>query len=154
MKRVIIRDLSNNITHKSEMLDPTVWIESGISQNWWGLSERKRWKDELSEYELTLVISEETLEISPEIPGDPNAEPPTETVPAVTRVLVTLKAMYTIEIVDIQSEIDAENQKRTQLVNLRNRIRALGDLGDLTAAELKEAIMKLMKLLILANRLD
>jgi hypothetical protein len=154
MKRVTIKNLQGIITHQGQMEDPTQWIADCVQNNSWGLGLRKAWKNALSQSEIALIVSEEEIEIVPMIPANPNAEPPTEEIPAVFRTQVTLKAMYTITIEDMQAEIDAENIKKAQLAALKTRIRSLGDLSDLTAAELKEAVIKLVKFLIGSNKLD
>lgn len=62
---------------------------------------------------------------------------------------------YTYQIVDrtpppkTPEEIAAEETKRLQIVALRQRIRALADQSDLTAAEVKEAIFKFIKMKVL-----
>jgi len=154
MKRITIKNLDGIITNQAKMEDPTNWIAECVQNNVWGLGLRKRWKDELTQDEIDLVVSEEEVEVKPMIPANPDAQPPTDEIPAVFRTQVTLKAMYTITIEDMQAEIDADNLKKAQLAALKTRIKALGDQSDLTAADIKEAVMKLVKFLIGANKLD
>jgi hypothetical protein len=153
MKRVIITNLQGQ--HFSAVMeDPTDWISFNVSNNSWGTPERTKWKDECTDDELSLVMSENEVELSPAIPGDPSAEPPTEDIPAVTRILATLKATYSITVDDIQSEIDAETTRRAQIRAFKQRLKTLAGQSDLTAAEVKEAILKFIKLQLLVAALD
>jgi hypothetical protein len=45
-----------------------------------------------------------------------------------------------------QEEIDADAARREQIKNLRQRIKALSEQEDLTAAEIKEALIKYLKM--------
>lgn len=105
MKRVTISNLSGAlIAGPVDMPDPTQWLTDGVANNWWGLPQRTKWKDECSGDELALIISEQQIEITPLIPGDPNATPPIPDTPATYRTQATLKATYIMSNVDVTSE--------------------------------------------------
>ena|ERR1044072_6065533 len=53
-----------------------------------------------------------------------------------------------------QGDIDAEAQKRQQIATLKARIKTLATQNDLTAAEIKEALMKFLRIQALLNSLD
>ena len=146
MKKVIIKNKEGQQTHGAEMLDPQAWIDDGVAGNWWGKPER--WvlhKDEpMAEgYDEADVLEERTVEdfpavdpvlISEAIPGSPavmdeagnivQAEIPetpavySEGMPAKTHKEVKLKAEYTIEILDISSQVEQEKQNAEALAYL------------------------------------
>lgn len=70
------------------------------------------------------------------------------------------KSEFTTETVDhtppppTQQEIDDATQRRQAIALLKARVKALAAQSDLTAAEVKEAIMKFIKLHLLLSSLD
>ena len=66
---------------------------------------------------------------------------------------------YTYEIVDktppppTQDELDAIDQRKQQLQVLKARLKALAAQSDLTAAEVKELVLKLAKFLYLKDQM-
>lgn len=69
-------------------------------------------------------------------------------------------AGFTTDIQDLtpppptQEQIDAEAQKRQQIATLKARIKTLAGQSDMTAAEVKEALMKFLRIQALLNSLD
>lgn len=61
---------------------------------------------------------------------------------------------YTAYQAMVDSETSAETTKRQQIQTLRQRVKTLAGQSDLTAAEVKEAIMKFIKLMVLKNQLE
>jgi hypothetical protein len=155
MKRVIIKNLIGAITHGAELQDPTSWISECVAHNVWGMKEQIKWKDECSPEELLRVTEETQIEIDPGLPGEPGGElPGLDPIPPTYRTQVKVAANYTIEIVDMAEEIEVENTRRAQIVALKTRLKALALQSDMTAAEVKETIMKRIKLGFLMKELD
>lgn len=154
MKRIVIKDKNGVQTHSTEMPDPTDWIERNREVNSWGLLERLKFEDDCTPEEIASALEVQDIEVSPAIPGDPDAEPPTEDTPAVIKKRYRLPQTYQVVITDMQAEIDAENTKKAALLTLKNRIEALDGQADLTATELKESARKLVKFLRLKGLLD
>jgi hypothetical protein len=146
MKRIQIKNKLGEITHQAEMDTPTAWISDQVSGNTWGLP--IRWVDDAdcSDQDKAGALSTRVIEVAPAIPE--------QNLPAVTKTQYQLPATYTIEITDIQSEVDAEVTRKTQIQALRQRIKALANQADMTAADVKEAIMKYLKLKLLNKDLD
>jgi hypothetical protein len=67
-----------------------------------------------------------------------------------------LPAEYTVIKVDIQSEIDSENAKRTQLQTLKQGVKAILQKADadVTAAEVKTALLRFLRAALLKGDLD
>lgn len=67
---------------------------------------------------------------------------------------------FTTEVEDLtppgptQEEIEAENERVQQVALLRSRVKELANQSDLTASEVKEAIMKFIKIQLLNRILD
>lgn len=104
MKKIIIKDLQGIQTHGAQMLDPTQWMEQGISENWWGKPERwvleKTDPQAQEQYDDADVLETEARE---GVSG--------------LKTWVKLRAEYTIEILDVTFEKDLEDC-------IQNRIRA------------------------------
>ncbi len=70
------------------------------------------------------------------------------------------KEEFTTEVIDntppaaSQDEIDQREAVRTQIQTLKSRIKTLAGQNDLTAAELKEIVIKFFKIMLLQNSLD
>lgn len=88
MKKVIIKNLQGIQTHGAEMLDPTQWIQQGISENWWGKPDRwvleKTDPQAQEQYDDADVLETEARE---GVSG--------------LKTWVKLRAEYTIEILDV-----------------------------------------------------
>lgn len=149
MNRYDIRDIKSGLITASYIADAPMSHHSE-----WGLLERLKWEDEVTEEEKVEAIEVIEHEISPLIPADPNAEPPLDEVPAVIRKQYRLPQTYEVIITDITAEIEAENAKRTQIRTLKQRVKALANQEDLTNAEIKEALMKLIKAMLLNKDFD
>jgi len=99
MKKIIIKNKDGSERAGAQMLDPTQWVEQGISENWWGKPER--WIVEDSEaYDPSDVLETEARE---GISG--------------LKTWVKLRAEYTIEILDVTFEHALQEC-------IQNRIRA------------------------------
>lgn len=152
-----------------ESEDSDAWIQAILPTKAWGLPERVKWKDQCSQSER-LEISQE-IEV-PTLIYYFRLEADTETEyfkfeqecsefekrtalhsEATLRTQVTLRAQYTIEIQDMQAEIDAENQRKAAMLVLKQRVRDLSQMTDLTTAQVKESVFKLIKLLYLENQI-
>lgn len=62
MKKVIIKNSEGQLTHTAMMEDPTEWIETGIANNWWGLSEREE-LDEMRQPTGTILPATFSIEV-------------------------------------------------------------------------------------------
>jgi hypothetical protein len=103
-----------------------------------------KFEEEMTEEEIASALSFEDIVIEE---GKPE-------IPAETRTMATLKPDYTIEIEDMTLEIEAEETRRSQIKNLRQRVKQLANQDDLTAGELKEGVIKLIKAMLLNRELD
>jgi hypothetical protein len=65
-----------------------------------------------------------------------------------------LPAEYKLMTTDITPDIDAETNRQLQVKTLKQRVKALSQQPDLTAAEMKEAILKLIRILAMNRNLD
>lgn len=120
----------------------------------WGSPERLKWKDEASPDEIADSIGETEIEIRPAIPANPLADPPTPDMPALTRKQIKLPQTYQVTVSDISANEQAETDRQTQIKTLNARIKALAGQADLTVADVKEAIFKLIKRMGLNKDLD
>lgn len=139
MKRVTITSLDGR-KFAAELEDPTSWIADCISHNYWGFAQRTKWKEDCSALELTQVLSEEEV----------------TAFPGVTKTQVTLKVQYTIEIADMQAELDAAAAKRAQIANFKQAIRTTLQKADVdvTTAEVKSILLKFLRASLLQGNLD
>ena len=71
-----------------------------------------------------------------------------------TKQQYKLPKTYQVIIADITPEIDAETQKKDQIKSLKQRVKTLANQADLTTAEVKECIFKLVKAMLLNKDLD
>lgn len=120
----------------------------------WGSLERLKWKDEASPEEIADSIGETEIEIRPAIPANPLADPPTPDMPALTRKQIKLPQTYQQIITDTSADEQAETDRRTQIKTLKSRVKVLANQADLTTAEIKEAVFKLIKTMVLNKDLD
>lgn len=100
-----------------------------------------KWASDCTQEEIDNAISNETVEISPRIP-------------AITRERCRLPQTYEVLVTDLTVEIAAENTRKIQIATLRVRLNDLDDLSDLTVAEVKECIRKLVKYFRLKKLID
>jgi hypothetical protein len=70
--------------------------------------------------------------------------------------LYTLPATYTITIVDIQADLDAEVAKRSQIQTLKQAVKTILQKADtdVTTAEVKAALLKFLRASLLKGDLD
>jgi hypothetical protein len=100
-----------------------------------------KWAEECTPQEIASAIRSETLHMQA-----------VDAAPAVTRRRYLLPQTYAVIITDITSDITQETQNQVTAQNLLNRIRQLNAQSDLTTADLKEAVIKLMKYLFFTHR--
>lgn len=128
MKKIIIKNLQGIQTHRAEMLDPTQWIEQGISENWWGKPERwvveKTDPQAQEQYDDADVLETETREDSSGL-----------------KTWVKLRVEYTIEITDVTFEHALQeclNKRRAQYPTPEEFLNAYFDGGEIALDILKQ----------------
>lgn len=113
----------------------------------WGFLPRLKWADEATPGEIADSTSSEDVVLKPCPHDDENCVP-------VVKKRYSLPQTYDVIVTDLTSEEQAEQTKKNQVNNLKQRLKVLSEQNDLTAAEVKEAIMKFIKFKALAKDLD
>lgn len=130
------------------MIDPGMPGEPGPVVKRYLLSENPdvwKFEEECTPEQIASAIRFEDVQL-------PGIDP----IPPTYRTQVKVAATYTIEIVDIQAEIDADNQKKDQIRTFKQRLKTILQKADadMTAAERNEALVKLARMLLLRGDLD
>lgn len=104
----------------------------------WGELERFKWEDEATVTEKADAIATNSIEYQP----------------GLMRTRLTLPQTYDVIITDLTADEATEATRITQVKTLKQRVKSLAGQTDLTAAELKEAVMKLIKAMVLDKNLE
>jgi hypothetical protein len=137
----------------------------------WGKLAYKKFQKDLDEWESSVAINCEpiivgykpaptpspSIEPSPVVSPDPEASPepsPQPTMVPVTLIECTVPRTYDVIVTDLTADEQAETQRQTQIATFKQRLKTLAAQSDMTAADLKEAIMKLLKMIVLRKDLD
>lgn len=128
MKKIIIRQKDGTERAGAEMLDPTQWIQQGISENWWGKSERwvleKTDPQAQEQYDDADVLETEAREDTSGL-----------------KTWVKLRAEYTIEILDVTFDHALQeclNKRRAQYPTPEEFLNAYFDGGEIALDILKQ----------------
>ena len=105
-----------------------------------------KWIEDCTPQEIAQAVGSESIIITPAIPS----------VPAVIRKQCRLPQTYTVVETDLTGTITAENLRRQQIATLKARLKSLVAKtdADITVAETKELIVKLVRLKILLREIE
>jgi hypothetical protein len=105
-----------------------------------------KWEEDCTEEEIESAVESEIVLIEPEVPA----------IPEVTETYMKLPQTYSVQVTDLTPEIEQENTRRTSISNLKTRIKTLiqKNEADLTNAEIRELLYKLVRFFLLKRDLD
>jgi len=139
MKKVIVKNKVNQITHQAEMQDPTLWIAEQVANNSWGFPERwvaDKLLNPLSDEQKALAIDSRLVENQ--------LESYTE---------YKFAAEYTVEIEDITAQVAEQKAIQKYLARIQFGQRLMAELAAKNKAALDTQSMTQEQVLALKQAL-